>query len=265
MDLPQARNLLIRRSKAQRLPSSRRIRIKHRLLRQTRHSRAMPRLKALVVIRSVMHRDSATATHQLQVITNNNEQTVQQHSPIIPQRTRPRRPIEPHLNIDVALVHLEQILQNRIALARIQPDDPHRHGTVHEKTFPARHRVDADKRMAALDVLGPCVGVLAVEVGVCGTVDGVAAVDDLAEFRRQLLVGGVARGPERVAADFGDGVVVQVGYAGWLALVGSEIDVSLGSNMRLLTAKLTDRCASLACRWVCGNWLQTPIWRDQAR
>jgi hypothetical protein len=53
----QSQPLLIRTSEPERLPPSRRIRIKHRLLRQTRHSRPMPRLKALVVIRSIMHRD----------------------------------------------------------------------------------------------------------------------------------------------------------------------------------------------------------------
>jgi len=73
--------------------------------------------------------------------------------------------------------------------------------------------------MAALDVLGACVGVVAVEVGVRGAVDGVAAVDDLAELRGQLLVGGVARGPERVAADGGHSVVVEVGDACWLVFV----------------------------------------------
>jgi hypothetical protein len=54
--------LLIRPSKPQRLPPSRRVRLKHRLLRQARHSRPMPRLKTLVVIRSIMHRDSAKSS-----------------------------------------------------------------------------------------------------------------------------------------------------------------------------------------------------------
>jgi hypothetical protein len=79
--------------------------------------------------------------------------------------------------------------------------------------------VHAHERVATLDVLGAGVGVVAVEVGVRGAVDGVAAVDDLAEFGREFLVGGVAGGPEGVAADGGDGVVVEVGYAGWLVFV----------------------------------------------
>ena len=81
----------------------------------------------------------------------------------------------------------------------------------------------AHQRVAALDVLGAGVGVVAVEVGVCGAVDGVAAVDDFAEFGGEFLVGGVARGPEGVAADGGDGVVVEVGYAGWLAFVDAGV------------------------------------------
>ena len=130
------------------------------------------------------------------------------NSPVIPQRTRTRSPSKANLNINIALVHLVQVLQNRIALALIKPDNTLRHRAVHEQTLPACDGVHADQRVAALDVLGACVGVVAVEVGVCGAVDGVAAVDDLAEFGREFLVGGVAGGPERVAADAGDGVVV---------------------------------------------------------
>jgi hypothetical protein len=185
----------------------------------------MPRLKTLVVIRRIVHRSSARIA---KVSFRSSPLQPVQHSPIIPKRTRPRRPVEPHLDINITLIHLEQILQNRIALASIQPNDPHRHRAVHEETLPACHRMYSDERMASLDVLGPCVWVVAVEVGVRGAVDGVFAVNDLAEVRGQLLVGGVARGPEGVAADGGDCVVVQVGYAGWLALVGAGCWCQLG-------------------------------------
>jgi hypothetical protein len=73
--------------------------------------------------------------------------------------------------------------------------------------------------MAALDVLGPSMRVVAVEVGVRRAVNGVFPIDKFAEIGRQFLVSAVARGPERVAADGGHGVVVQVGYACWLAFV----------------------------------------------
>lgn len=59
------RPLLVRPSKTQRLPPSRRIRIKHRLLRKTSHPRPMPWFEPLVVIRSIVHRDSATIKSQL--------------------------------------------------------------------------------------------------------------------------------------------------------------------------------------------------------
>jgi hypothetical protein len=147
-----------------------------------------------------------------------------QDSPVIPQRTRPRCPVEPHLDIDITLIHFEQILQNRIALSRIEPDNPHCHRAVHEEALPAGDGVGTDERVAALDVLGPGVRVVAVEVGVCRAVDCIPAVDDLAEFRGEFLVGRVARGPEGVAADGWDCVVVQVGYAGWLAFVDSGED-----------------------------------------
>jgi hypothetical protein len=117
----QTFHLLIRPSKPQRLPPSRRIRLKHRLLRQTRHSRAMPRLQTLVVIRSIMHRDSAKKSQPAAQPPYNptSHKKKKRNSPVIPQRTRPSSPIEPYLNIHIPLIHLEQILQDRIALARI--------------------------------------------------------------------------------------------------------------------------------------------------
>jgi hypothetical protein len=48
---------LILPSKSQRLPPRRRIRIKHRLLRQTRHPRPMSRLQTTIIVRSIMHRN----------------------------------------------------------------------------------------------------------------------------------------------------------------------------------------------------------------
>lgn len=200
-------------------------------------------------------------------ITNNATQAASSRdSPVIPKRTRPGRPIEPHLNIDIVLIHLEQILQNCITLARIEPNDPNCHRAIHEKALPAGHRMNADEWVATLDVLGPSVRVTAVEVGVRRAVDGVAAVDDLAEDRGEFVVGGVARGPEGVAADGGDCVVVQVGYAGWLALVGAWIAVSLVLVLISgLTTTLTDQCATPAYQSVCGNSPPSPIAQDPAR
>jgi hypothetical protein len=180
---------LIRPSKSQRLPPRRRIRIEHRLLRQTRHTSPMSRLQTAIIIRSIMHRNP---TNQSQLSTHNHPIIItaaEKNSPIIPQRTRPRSPPKPDLNIHIPLIHFKQILQNRIALPIIQADNPLRHRAVDEQALPAGDRVHAHKRVAALDVLGPGVRIVAVEVGVRGAEDGVFAVDDFAEIGRQFLVG----------------------------------------------------------------------------
>jgi len=54
--------------------------------------------------------------------------------------------------------------------------------------------------VGAFNVFWACGGVVAVQIGVCAAVYGVAAVDDFAEGGREFLVGGVAGGPEGVAA-----------------------------------------------------------------
>ena len=100
--------------------------------------------------------------------------------------------------------------------------------------------------MAALDVLGSSIGIIAVEVSVRRAEDGVAAVDDLAEFGRELLVSGVAGCPERVAADFGDGVVVEVSDACWLALVYAcdlSVPYTLVANIQHLQISVPSLCA----------------------
>lgn len=81
-------------------------------------------------------------------------------------------------------MNLIQVLQDRIALAIIHAHDLLRHGTVNEQTFPACNRVDTNKRVSALNVLGSGIWVVTVEIGVRRTVDGVLAVDDLAEVGR---------------------------------------------------------------------------------
>jgi len=62
----------------------------------------------------------------------------------------------------------------------------------------------------ALDVLGSRVGVVAVEVFVGADIDCFAAVDDLAEFGGEFGISCVSGGPEGVAAESGDRIIVQV-------------------------------------------------------
>jgi hypothetical protein len=138
---------------------------------------------------------------------------------IIPQGTRAGRPAEAHLNVHVLLVHVVQIPEDHVALGLVEPDNPVRHRAVHPQRLPAGRGVDPDQRVRPLDILWPGRRVVLVQVRVRGPVDGVLAVDDLAEVRGQFFVRRVARGPERVAAHGGHGVVVQVRDAGGLALV----------------------------------------------
>ena len=77
----------------------------------------------------------------------------------------------------------------------------------------------ADNGVDALDVFGARIGVVAVEVGVGGDVDGFAAVDDFAEFGAEFGVCCVAAGPEGVPSKGRDGVVMQVRDACWMFLM----------------------------------------------
>jgi hypothetical protein len=65
--------------------------------------------------------------------------------------------------------------------------------------------------MDSLNVLWPCFWVLTVQICVSRAVYGLLAINDLAKFRRKLLIRGVATSPESVSANRGDGVIVEVG------------------------------------------------------
>lgn len=90
---------------------------------------------------------------------------------------------------------------------------------VNPKGLPARSRVCTNNRMDTLNVLRSLLGVFAVEVRVGGSVDTELSVNDLTEVGGELLVGGVAAGPQRITTGRGDGVIVQVGVAGRVPLV----------------------------------------------
>lgn len=138
---------------------------------------------------------------------------------VVPQGTGARSPLEPDLDVHVLLVHVVQVVQDQVALGLVETHDLLRHGAVDPEGFPAGGRVHAHDGVDALDVLGAGVGVIAVEVLVRADVDGLAAVDDLAELGAQFGVGGVPAGPEGVAAEGWDGVVVQVGDPGRVLLM----------------------------------------------
>jgi hypothetical protein len=82
--------------------------------------------------------------------------------PVIPQCARPRTPLEPHLDIRIAFIHIVQIPQNQIALGLVQANNPHCHGAVHPQCLPPSGWVCAYQGMFSLDILRPSLGVLAV-------------------------------------------------------------------------------------------------------
>ena len=79
--------------------------------------------------------------------------------------------------------------------------------------------MDPHQRVDALQMLGAGGRIFAVEIRMRGSIDGFLAIDYLAEIGRQFLVGGVTACPERVAADCGNGVVVQMRHPRGLLLV----------------------------------------------
>lgn len=133
------------------------------------------------------------------------------HLPVIPQGTGSRGPLEADLDVYIGLVHGVQVVEDHVALRLVETDDAVRHGPVHPQRLPASGRVDADQGVRALDMLWAELRVVAVQVLVGGDVDGVLAVDDLAEVRGQLLVRRVSARPECVAAVGWDCVVVEMG------------------------------------------------------
>lgn len=142
----------------------------------------MPRVSAAVVPARIVYRDSSSGIpRQSRVSYLKYASDDGAVSPVIPQCARAGRPLEPDLNVDVVLVHVVQIVQNRIAFPAVQAHDSVRHGPIDPERFPAGRRMHADERVHALDVLRPGRRVVAVQVLVSGLVHGILSVDDLAE------------------------------------------------------------------------------------
>ncbi|RMZ68353.1 hypothetical protein GMOD_00009968 [Pyrenophora seminiperda CCB06] len=160
-----------------------------RLLRQRRHPRPMPRLTSLIIPTRIMNRDS-----------------------IIPKRRRPRCPPEAHLNVNILLVNIKEVVEKDVAFSLVKSNNAVGKRAVHPECFPSRRRMHTNEWVDALDVFWTGTKVVTVEVGVRATVHGFSTVDDLSESRRKFLIRGVARGPERVTPDLWNGVVVQMRY-----------------------------------------------------
>ena len=85
------------------------------------------------------------------------------------------------------------------------------------------------KRVHTLHVLGTSCGVFSVKIGVSRAIDGLLAVDDLAEVGRQLFVRRVPTGPESVPPYGWDSVIVEMSDTCRLAFM-DQIGMPAGSS-----------------------------------
>ena len=82
--------------------------------------------------------------------------------PIIPENRCSRWPLPAHLNVDVLLIHVEQIPKNEITLGFIKTDNSISHRPVNPECLPACGRMHSNERVNPLDELWPRFWVLAV-------------------------------------------------------------------------------------------------------
>ena len=78
----------------------------------------------------------------------------------------PRRPFEPDLDVDVAFVDREQIVQDQITLRLIEAHDSFGERSIHPQSFPASRRMDTNQTMLTLDMLWTLLWMVSVEVRV---------------------------------------------------------------------------------------------------
>jgi hypothetical protein len=149
------------------LSPSRRIRIKIRLLCQTRHSRPVSRLRALIIPRGIMHRNTIIPTISQINPNSHTSRHPRRWRGSLPKSTRPRRPLKPHLNINILFINMVQIIQNHIALRLIQAYNLLCHSSVHEQTLPSSSRMHSDDWMDPSNVLWTGFGIVTVQIGVC--------------------------------------------------------------------------------------------------
>jgi hypothetical protein len=114
------------------LSPSRRIRIKIRLLSQTRHSRPVPRLRAFIIPRGIMHRNTIIPTISQINSNSHTSHHARRGGGSLPKSTRPRRPLKPHLDINVRFINMVQIIQNHITLRLIQAHNLLCHSSIYE-------------------------------------------------------------------------------------------------------------------------------------
>jgi len=146
-----------------------------------------------------------------------------------------------YFNNTYALIDIEKVIQDDIALSLVQTNDSGCERSVDEKRLPASSGVHTNDRVNTLDVLGTGIRIVAVEVGMRRLEVCLLAIDDLAEAWTELLVGSIARCPQGVSTDRWYNVVVEMCDSCGLALV-NQISVPARS-----TARVSEVGGSLSC------------------
>jgi hypothetical protein len=106
--------------------------------------------------------------------------------PVVPEGTRSGSPLEPHLNVNIFLIDVVQVVQDEVALLRVKPNDRLGHGTVDPESLPASGGMYSHQWVDPLNPFGSSFWIVAVQIRVCADVHGLLSIDDLTEIRGEL-------------------------------------------------------------------------------
>lgn len=136
----------------------------------------MPWLLATVVPASIVNGNAAN----VRVLVSPWAES--RYIPVVPENRSSGCPSPAQLNVNVLLVYIIQIPKNYVALGLVKSHDPVGHGTVDPKGLPTGCRMNSNQRVNPLDVLGTSLGIISVQIGVCGPIHSGPSVNDLAEL-----------------------------------------------------------------------------------
>jgi hypothetical protein len=159
---------IVRPGKSKCLPPCRRRSVKERLLCKCSDSRSVPRLVPFIIPASVVDGD-----------------------PVVPKCGCTRTPLESHLDIDVLLIHIIQVVEDDIALSSIQANDTISHGSVNPQRLPSRSWMYTNERMDTFNVFWSLLWVISVQIRMCAAVHGFLSVNYRPEARRELFICGI--------------------------------------------------------------------------
>ena len=105
--------------------------------------------------------------------------------------------------------------------------------------------MNADNWMDPLDTLWACIGIVSVEIRVCRDINGLPAINDLAEFWTQFRVCAISACPKCITANGRNSIVVKVGNASRMLLVDQVTVSKLATACIIWPRKLTSAISML--------------------